>query len=188
MAGKIKPERPLKPQTPKMRAAEVITAACLCGGVEIETDMPVFWAWHDHTAASRRAHGAAYATYVGCWKSKVRIAKGEDLVTRYHDTDRRHVRSFCSRCGSPLLLERGGSKYINIPRALFAGRTGREAKYHVGIEELQDWAYLGQPVGPLKGYPGVTVEKTRKRPPGEAIARPAPRKVADRKNRQDEWD
>jgi hypothetical protein len=53
---------------------------------------------------------------------------------------------------------------INIPRALFAGRTGREAKYHIGIEDLQDWAYLGAPVGPLKGYPGVTVEKSRRRP------------------------
>ncbi len=53
-------------------------------------------------------------------------------------------------------------KWVNVPRALFGERTGREAKYHVAIEELQDWAYLGQPVGPLKGYPGVSVEKTRK--------------------------
>jgi hypothetical protein len=27
---------------------------------------------------------------------------------------------------------------------------------------MQDWAYLGAPVVPLKGYPGVTVEKARK--------------------------
>jgi len=39
---------------------------CLCGAVELEIDFPAFWAWHDHSAASRRAHGAAYATYVGC--------------------------------------------------------------------------------------------------------------------------
>lgn len=165
MAGKIKPRGDSKPKTPKMRAAASITGACLCGQVEIETDMPVFWAWHDHTAPSRRAHGAAYATYVGCWKSKVRITKGEAKVSTYDDTERRQVRSFCSVCGSPVMFARGRSpKMVNIPRALFAGRTGREAKYHIGIEDLQDWAYLGAPVGPLKGYPGVTVEKARKKP------------------------
>jgi hypothetical protein len=51
-----------------------------------------------------------------------------------------------------------------VPRALFAGRIGREAKYHLAIGELQDWAYLGAPVGPLKGYPGVSIEKSRKAP------------------------
>ena len=37
------------------------------------------------------------------------------------------TRSFCSRCGTPLLYERKRSPHmVNIPRALFAGRTGRE--------------------------------------------------------------
>jgi hypothetical protein len=39
---------------------------------------------------------------------------------------------------------------VNIPRALFTGRTGREPRYHVAIEELQDWAYTGNRLVPLK--------------------------------------
>lgn len=162
-AGKMRPEKAEKPKPAKTKAAAVISGRCLCGAVEIETDAPVFWAWHDHSAASRRAHGAAYATYVGCWKSKVRLTKGEGALARFEDTERKQVRTFCSRCGTPMMFARAHSpKYINIPRALFDGRTGREAKYHVAIDQFQDWAYLGAPVGPLKGYPGVTVEKTRK--------------------------
>lgn len=165
MAGKIKPEKAAKPKAARRKVAEVISGQCLCGGVEIETDAPVFWSWHDHSAGSRLAHGAAYATYVGCWKSKVRVAKGEALVSRFEDVERGQVRSFCSRCGSPVMFTRVRSpKWVNIPRALFAGRTGRESKYHVAIEEMRDWAYLGAPVGPLKGYPGVTVEKAHKVP------------------------
>ncbi len=165
MAAKTKPEGVLKAKAAKMRSAAVISGKCLCGTVEIETDAPVFWAWHDHSGATRRAHGAAYATYVGCWKSKVRVTKGEGKLATYEDRERRQVRSFCSVCGSPVMFARGRSpKMVNIPRALFAGRTGREAKYHVAVEELQDWAYLGAPVGPLKGYPGVTVEKARRKP------------------------
>lgn len=165
MAGKVKAEKPAKPPKARMAGAEVISGACLCGGVEIEIDVPVFWAWHDHSAATRRVHGAAYATYAGCWRSKVRITRGEKLVSTFKDSERGQVRSFCSRCGTPLMFSRGHSpKMVNIPRALFAGRTGREAKYHVAIDELQDWAYLGAPVGPLKGYPGVSVERERKAP------------------------
>ena len=55
---------------------------------------------------------------------------------------------------------------VNIPRALFTGRTGREPRYHVAIEELQDWAYTGKRLVPLKGYSDIVWErpKSRKRP------------------------
>jgi len=52
---------------------------------------------------------------------------------------------------------------VNIPRALFTGRTGREPRYHVAIEELQD---TGNRLVPLKGHPGIVWErpKSRRRP------------------------
>ena len=131
-------------------------ARCLCGAVELEVAVPVFWAWHDHSAATRRVHGAAYATYVGVWKSKVRVKKGEAQLAHYEDKEAGRVRGFCKRCGTPLTYERNHSpKMINIPRALFKGRTGREPLYHIAIDELQEWTYLGERLVPLKGYPGV---------------------------------
>ena len=52
---------------------------------------------------------------------------------------------------------------VNIPRALFSGRTGREPRYHVAIEELQDWTYTGNRLVPLKGYPGIVWERPKSR-------------------------
>ena len=144
-----------------------VSGRCLCGAVELEIDFPAFWAWHDHSAASRRAHGAAYATYIGCWRKHIRVAKGLRSIARFEDAETESTRSFCSRCGTPLLYEQGRSPHmLNIPRALFTSRTGREPRYHVAIEELQDWAYTGQRLVPLKGYPGIVWErpKSRKRP------------------------
>lgn len=144
------------------------TARCLCGAVELSAGFPVFWAWHDHSRASRKAHGAAYATYVGVWKSRFRVTKGEKFVTRYEDSEAGRVRSFCSRCGSPLTYERAHSpKMINIPRALFDGRTGREPLYHIAIEEMQEWTYTGDPLKPLKGYPGVVWSRRKSKRKGE---------------------
>ena len=104
-----------------------VKGQCLCGHVCFEIDFPAFWAWHDHTRASRTAHGAVYATYVGTWRKRFRITQGEDEITRYEDKTTGSARSFCRRCGTPLIYERARSRHmINIPRALFTSRTGRQ--------------------------------------------------------------
>jgi hypothetical protein len=52
---------------------------------------------------------------------------------------------------------------VNVPRALFTSGTGREARYHLSIHEAPDWAYAGEPLAPLKGYPGVVWQRPRRR-------------------------
>jgi hypothetical protein len=149
---------------PRKREAGVSTGKCLCGAVEVEIDTPAFWAWHDHSAATRLAHGAACATFVGSWRSKVRVVKGAAVITRFEDEATRSARSFCSKCGTPIFYERVSSKtMVNLPRALFTGRTGREPLYHIGVEEAPEWAYRGATLKPLKGYPGVMWEGPRRK-------------------------
>jgi hypothetical protein len=139
----------------------VATGQCLCGAVIIEIDIPAFWAWHDHTRETQVAHGAANATYVGCWRRKVRVTQGEDAITEYAPPDSTISRSFCKFCGTPVLYTRKRSaKMINVPRALFRGRTGREPRYHVGFEHAPEWAYAQEALKPLKGYPGVLVVRS----------------------------
>src|SRR3982074_3866588 len=128
------PERKSKAVSPGRPA----TGQCLCGKVRFEIDTPARWAWHDHSAASRRAHGAAYATYVGSWRKRFRIIKGKAGITRFEDKAGKIVRSFCARCGTPLFYERARSPHMgNIPRALFAGRTGRQPPLSLALYELE---------------------------------------------------
>ena len=145
---------------------------CLCGAVAFEIDVPARWAWHDHSAASRRAHGAAYATYVGSWRSRFRITRGSGKISRFEDKTTRTARSFCAGCGTPIMYERFHSpQMVNIPRALFADRTGREPRYHIAIDQLQDWTYLGERLVPLKGFPGVVWDRSKRktRPEGGGL-------------------
>jgi hypothetical protein len=144
--------------------AAAVPGRCLCGAVRFEIDYPAFWAWHDHGRASRIAHGAACATYVGTWRKRYRVTEGADAITRYEDKQDGSARSFCSRCGTPLLYERSGPRrMINIPRALFESRTGRQPLYHIRFDERPEWAYREQPLAPLKGYPGVVWERPRRK-------------------------
>ncbi|MDB5515546.1 MAG: aldehyde-activating protein [Tardiphaga sp.] len=151
-----------KPEAVKSGAP--VKGRCLCGAVQFEIDFPARWAWHDHSRASRQAHGAAYATYVGSWRKRFRITKGEKEITRFEDPASKTVRSFCARCGTPLFYERPRSPHmVNISRALFESRTGRQPLYHIGIQELQEWTWTGEPLVPLKGFPGVVWERSKKK-------------------------
>jgi hypothetical protein len=110
MAGQIKPVPSPKPPRRRARAAVTISGAWLCDAVAIEPDMPLFWAWHDHSGPSRVAHGAAYATYVGCWKSTVRVSRGEDVLARLDAVKRRHVRrSAYARVARRSIMSRSSS-------------------------------------------------------------------------------
>lgn len=141
----------------------VALAQCLCGAVEIEITVPAFWAWHDHSKATQRVHGAAYATYVGCWKSKTRITRGMSSIATFEQPGEARLRSFCKTCGTPLMYERGNApRMINIPRALFETRTGREPRYHVGWPQSPEWAYRGEKLNAVKAYPGLLQSRPRK--------------------------
>ena len=70
---------------------------CACGAVRLEIDAPAFWAWHDHSASTRLAQGCAYATYVGSWRSRLRILAGGDCITRFEDPAAGTARRFCAR-------------------------------------------------------------------------------------------
>ncbi len=162
-------DRPALPEGAR-RSAVQAEGRCVCGAVRFEIDVPAVWVWHDHGPASRHAQGCAYATYVGSWKSRFRLLDGEDHISRYEDPETRTTRSFCARCGTPLFYERARSpKMINIPRALFASRTGREPRYHLNITQQADWTWAGELLRPLKGYPGVMIERPRKKKRAEAF-------------------
>src|SRR6202451_1900986 len=106
--------------------ATAVPGQCLCGDVQIEIDFPARWAWHDHSASSRHAHGAAYATYVGSWRRRFRVTKGMRKITTFKDPAAGTVRRFCAQCGTPLFYERAHSpQMVNVSRSLFKSRKGR---------------------------------------------------------------
>lgn len=149
------------------RSRATVSGQCVCGRVRLEFDFPAFWAWHDHSRSAQHAHGAAYATYIGVWRSRFRITAGNRSIVRFEDRPRGSARSFCATCGTPVLLEHARSRnMVNLPRALFPTRTGRAPRYHIALEQSPEWAYRGEPLGPLHGFPGVLWSRPgRKRRP-----------------------
>jgi len=140
-----------------------IKGECGCGLIAFEIKHPARWAYHDHSVSTRRFSGNATTTYVGSWRKRFRLIRGEAQLSAYRDEEKGITRRFCIECGTTVVYERDASPHmINIPRGLFSDAVGREPRYHLRMREKPDWAWEGGTLSNLKGFPGVLYERPRK--------------------------
>jgi hypothetical protein len=123
----------------KEDVAQTVAAACLCGAVRFEVDLPSRFCAHCHCQNCRRAHGAAFVTWAGFPERQFRITAGEPLLSRYR-TDTDAVRTFCSRCGSTLLYS--GPRWageVHVALANLLGEIDRPPQAHVYVDHRASW-------------------------------------------------
>jgi hypothetical protein len=87
-------------------ACEAAEGGCLCGAVRFRIDLPAKWCAHCHCSMCRRAHGAAFVTWVGSESGRFRLLSGEKELRRYQSSAQA-TRSSCGRCGTMLFFESG---------------------------------------------------------------------------------
>jgi len=85
-------------------SAASIGGGCLCGAVRFSVSLPPKWVAHCHCSMCRRAHGAAFVTWVGNLRENFRLDAGAEVLATYRSSGAA-ARHFCSRCGSMLFFE-----------------------------------------------------------------------------------
>ena len=115
---------------------------CLCGAVQFEVVGPSKWMAHCHCTRCQKAHGAAFATWVGVESGQAHIIDPQGAL-RWHVAPQGGQRGFCSQCGSPMFFksERWPGE-LHIARALVAGPLDLEPQEHVYYESHVDWVVL----------------------------------------------
>ena len=148
-------------------AAGIASGQCLCGKVAFEIDVPARWAWHDHSAGSRRAHGAAYATYVGSWRKRFRVTSGQGAITRYEDKATKTVRSFCKHCGTPLWVsdEQWPELVHPFASAIDTELPKAPSSVHLLLRDKASWVepQIGLNDDRFEGYPELSIEDWHKK-------------------------
>lgn len=129
--------------------------SCLCGAVRFTATLPSRWVAHCHCTFCRRAHGAAFVTWVGLDEAAVAIADPQGAL-RWNESSPGARRGFCGRCGSPLFFQ--GERWpgeLHIARALFTGPVDREPQMHAYWDTHVSWVTLGDvlPKRPETGSP-----------------------------------
>ncbi|TDI62870.1 MAG: GFA family protein [Alphaproteobacteria bacterium] len=134
---------------------ETISGGCLCGAVVFEFDTPSLWAAHCHCTMCRRAHGAAYVTWVGVRESGFRITKGDaDLV--HYDSSDHLTRSFCGRCGSSILCnDHRHDSVIDITLANLHSPLDRAVSSHIYFDCRAGWVDIDDDLQKRGGDTGL---------------------------------
>lgn len=119
--------------------AKTAQGACLCGQLACEITLPSKWAAHCHCSMCRRAHGAAFVTWVGVADWNFRIARGAEHLT-WHRSSPGSQRGFCNQCGSPMLFRSTrwpGETHVTY--ASFTTPLDRAPGAHVFWDTHVDW-------------------------------------------------
>lgn len=87
-----------------MSQAKSYVGGCLCGAVRFRIEGEPKWVGTCHCSRCRRAHGAGAVAWVGVETPRFAITQGVDVLSRFASSEQA-TRSFCSRCGSPMLFE-----------------------------------------------------------------------------------
>ena len=102
----------------------------------------------------RRAHGAAYVTWVGVPRGQFRMIAGEALQ-RYRSSEAA-TRGFCGKCGSMMLFESTRwADEVHVARAAIPGAIDREPQAHVFFSDRAEWVHVEDPLPRKGGASGV---------------------------------
>jgi hypothetical protein len=120
-------------------AATEAHGRCHCGRVHFTARFPSRFVAHCHCESCRRAHGAAFVTWVGFPSPQVTIDQGaEDLAV--HASSPGTERKFCRRCGTKLFFESEhwpGETHVTL--AAFDDAVDRAPAGHAFFEEHVAW-------------------------------------------------
>ena len=132
-----------------------VSGGCLCGAVRFRIVFPTIWCAHCHCTLCRRAHGAAFVTYVGVPRESFHLERGAEELVRYDSSAEAH-RRFCRRCGSTLTFE--GERWQNEVHVVVANLDGpldRAPQAHVYFDRSVDWVKPADDLPRLGGPSGT---------------------------------
>ncbi|HQW80783.1 MAG: GFA family protein [Rhodanobacteraceae bacterium] len=132
-----------------MSSPATAQGGCLCGKTRFAFALPTIWVAHCHCTMCRRAHGAAFVTWVGVEAARFRWTAQEQL--HWYASSSGAERGFCACCGSPIVFrsERWPGE-IHLARALIEGELDRAPQLHVFHDYHVPWVSLGDDL-PRKG-------------------------------------
>ena len=132
-----------------------VDGACLCGAVRFAIELPTKWCAHCHCSMCRRAHGAAFVTWVGVAEAQFRITAGEGELASYRSSPPAQ-RQFCRVCGSPLLFRSARwPGEVHVAAASLLGPIDRAPAAHVFWSDRVAWLHVEDGLPRRGGATGV---------------------------------
>lgn len=133
--------------------SNVLTGACLCGGVRYEVEGPLTFIALCHCTRCRRQHGTAPVAWTAVPTERFRLVQGQDLL-KVFPVEGGVDRTFCSTCGSSLFGDAPGTRErVEIAVGSFEGDPQLQPMVHVHVASKAPWYEIADdlpqiPAGP----------------------------------------
>ncbi|HVA66295.1 MAG TPA: GFA family protein [Elusimicrobiota bacterium] len=120
--------------------------SCVCGAVRFTVSFPSRFCSHCHCDNCRRAHSAAFVTYLGFKSAQVRVRAGRNALAEYAYSYKLKGKSitsrrrFCRKCGTQLFFE--SSRWpgeIHVPLAAIPRGADRAPQLHFYFDHRPAW-------------------------------------------------
>ncbi len=143
--------------------------SCLCGKVVFEVAPPSRFCSHCHCVNCRKAHGAAFVTYLGVPSKQLKIKTGKIALKAYRygyaykGKKIVSTRTFCGQCGSSLFFE--SSRWpgeVHVAAGNMDGKIDKKPMLHFYYDQRPAWSKVHDA---LPKYGGPTGGKRLDRVP-----------------------
>jgi len=118
-----------------------ITGSCLCGEVKFEIDGDFESFYLCHCKFCQKDTGSAHASNLFSSKARLVWKSGQDKIKTYHLPSAKHMKSFCSNCGSALPNLQMDGKLLVVPAGSLNQDISIKPNAHIFTSSRASWEY-----------------------------------------------
>jgi hypothetical protein len=118
----------------------IYTGSCLCGGVSFEVNGEFESLYLCHCKHCQKDTGSAHASNLFSTRAKLIWQSGENKVKTYQLPSTRHVKSFCSNCGSAVPSMQMNNQLIVVPAGSLDQDIAIKPTAHIYKSSEATWA------------------------------------------------
>ncbi len=130
----------------------MIRGSCLCGRVRYELDGAPRFINHCHCAMCRKAHGAAFGSFLHADGTRFRWVAGEENVTRYPSSPG-NVRAFCATCGSNVPVLEDAGAHVIVPAGTLDDDPLVRPVVHIHVGSRAPWHTISDGLPQFAAFP-----------------------------------
>jgi hypothetical protein len=132
--------------------SRTLLGRCMCGAVEYEVADEFLYASNCHCSICRQATGAAFKSFAGIERDKLKVTKGNDQLMLYGDAKNNDTR--CKICGSFLFSVVRDGTHAHVAMGTLVDTPTIRPKEHIFVGSKAPWFEITDDLPQYDEYAG----------------------------------
>ncbi|TCP43163.1 GFA family protein [Rhodovulum marinum] len=133
---------------------DLANGQCLCGAVTFRITGPFDCFFLCHCARCRKDSGSAHSANLFSSRATITWLSGQENTRTFRLPGSRHVKCFCTACGSALPFAQPDDGGIVVPAGSLDSPVGIRPKAHICMASRADWDDDLAALDKIDGLPG----------------------------------